>query len=163
MTPTYQPGDLVFCHGRGFVAGAIRLAERLRFRGGDFYNHVAVLMERDGVDWRVVQAEGRGVTSSGFLSHLAPGGKYVVVPPPAGIDRAQVLAFAQAQVGERYGFLTIASIVATLLSPKFVNVMLPYTWICSALAAESLRAGGWLHNWGDIYQVSPAQLWDALS
>jgi hypothetical protein len=156
------PGDLVFAHSKGLIGRAIRLAERIRWRGGDAYNHVAVLAEQVGDDWRIIQAEARGVTHTGMLSTVAPGGTYVIVPLAPGIDAAKVLAFAQAQVGRRYGFLTVVSIIATILSPRFVDVMLPDTWICSAVAAESLRFGGWLHNWPDLFQVSPAQLWDAL-
>ena len=156
------PGDLVFAHSSGIIGRAIRLAERVRWRGGDAYNHVAVVAEADGTDWRVIQAEARGVTSTGLLSTITPGGTHKVVQLPAGVDPARVLAFAHAQVGRRYGFLTIVSIVVTLFAPKFVNVMLPDTWICSAVAAEALRYGGWLHNWDDVYQVSPAQLWEAV-
>lgn len=157
-----SPGDLVFCHSKGFIGRAIRLAERLRWRGGDAYNHVAVLSEPAGFDWRIIQAEAHGVTSNGLLSTVAPGGSYEIIPLPAGISHDRVLAFARAQEGRRYGFLTIASIVVTLLAPRFVNVMLPDTWICSAVVGESIRFGGWLHSWPDVYQVSPAQLWEAL-
>jgi hypothetical protein len=160
------PGDLVFCHSKGLVGRAIRLAERLRWRAGDTYNHVAILDHQDGTGaWTVIQAEARGVTQGAPLASVAPGGSYAIVALPAGhpISPALVVEFARDQVGRRYGFLTIASVLATILSPKFVDVMLPNTWICSALAAESLRAGGWLRNWPDIYQVSPAQLWEVLT
>ena len=158
-----SPGDLVFCTSKGIVGRAIRLAERLRWRGGDAYNHVAILLEPVGFDWRIIQAEARGVTDTGLLSTVAPGGSYVIVPLPTGVSHDRVLAFARAQVGRRYGFLTIVSVLATVLSPRFVNVMLPDTWICSAVAGESVRFGGWLHSWPDVYQVSPAQLWEALA
>ena len=157
---TALPGDLIFCRGSGIVSRAIRLAERIRWRAGSKWNHVAVLEAKSLAGWTVVQAGGRGVTSTP-LSAMAPGGGYVVVPAPE-TCREDVVAFARAQVGSQYGYLTIASIVVTLLSPNFVNVMLPNTWICSALAAESLRAGGWVHNWPDVYQVSPAALSEAL-
>lgn len=77
-------------------------------------------------------------------------------------DRERTVTFARAQVGHKYGFVTIASIVITLFTPGFINVMLPNVWICSALAAESIRFGNWLHDWPDIYLVTPAQLWCAL-
>lgn len=160
-----EPGDLVFCHSKGVIGKAIRLGEWLRFRRGSHYNHVAILdqpVSGTTDDWWVIQAEARGVSETGKLSDIAPGGSYTVVPLPKGVDSLQVLDFASAQVGRPYGFVTIASIVVSLLLPKFINIMLPDTWICSAVAAESLRAGGWLHNWADVYQVTPAQLWDAL-
>ncbi len=153
-----KPGDLVFCHSTGIISRAIRLAERLRWRGGAAYNHVAVLDEKRLDGWTVIQAEARGVTRGAKLASVAPGGSYVVLAAPAGTDRTAVLAFARAQVGRRYGFLTIASALVTILLPSFLDVMLPDTWICSALTAESWRCGGWVHNWPDLYQVSPAEL-----
>ena len=163
-----ESGDLIFCHGTGFVARGIQAAEWLR-RGwngaseaaGAKWNHVAIVNERlENGDYTVVQAEGRGVTDTGLLSGL--GETYSVLPLPQGLDPEDVLEFARHQVGAPYGFLTDASIALTLFSPTFINVMLPGTWICSALVAESLRFAGWLHDWPDVYQVSPAQLWIAV-
>ena len=154
-----EPGDLVFFHGTSLVSRAIRWAEWVRWRKGSKWNHVAVLDEVSETGWTLVQAEGRGVTRGAPLSTC----QFQVVPLPEGVDRSDVLAFARAQVGSRYGFLTIFSILVTLLTPKFVNLMLPNTWICSAMAAESLRCGGWIRPFGDIYQVTPAELWEALS
>ena len=165
---TYQPGDLVFCHSKGFISRAIRIAEWFRFRGGDHYNHVAVLYDQisgtlDTADnWLVIQAEGRGVTCTRTLDEVAPGGSYEVVPVIGLANTQNTVAFAFNEVGSKYGFLTIVSILFTLFTPKFVNIMLPNTWICSALAAESLRAGGWIHHWDDLYQVNPAELYEVV-
>lgn len=160
---TPQPGDLVFCHSSGLVGKAIRLGEWLRFRRGDQYNHVAIVNERlaNGA-WTVIQAEARGVTATGLLSDITPGGRFDIVRPPGGILGDDVREFALEQVGDRYGWVTIVSIVATLISPRFLNVMRPFTWICSAVSAESLRFAGWYHSWGDERQVLPSQLWAAL-
>lgn len=159
---TALPGDLIFCRGSGVVSRAIRIAEWFRWRKGSRWNHVALLDTRTASGWTVIQAEGRGVTRGTLLSTMAPGGGYAVVPLPEDVCRDDVLAFARAQVGDPYGFVTIASIVLTILSPTFLNVAAPGTWICSALAAESLRCGGWIHNWPSVSQVSPAQLSEAL-
>ena len=158
-----QPGDLVFCHSKGIIGRAIRLGEWLRWRGGSHYNHVAILDEWQLTGWTVIQAEARGVTRGALLSDVAPGGSYVIVSAPPDANRADLLSFARAQVGTRYGFLTIASLIVTILTPVFFNVMAPGSWICSAVAAESIRCGGWIHNWPDVYQVTPAQLFLALS
>jgi hypothetical protein len=154
-------GDLVRCHSKGVVGRGIRWAEWIRWRRGSEWNHFAWL-DHDEAGWIVGQAEARGVTINSALADVAPGGSYEIVPLPAGVDRAKALEFLRAQVGRRYGFVTIASILLTILGPSFLNVMVPDTWICSAVAAEGLRAGGWIHPWGDIYQVTPAQLSDAL-
>jgi hypothetical protein len=168
-----QPGDLVFCHSAGVVGAGIRLVERFRraYSGaaeapGDNWNHVAVLVSVKGrrnnpANWTVLQAEGKGVAAAA-LSSVAPGGNYEIVRLPVTCEASKVTKFMRAQTGSRYGFVTVASILVTLLTPRFFDVMKPGTWICSAVAAESMRYGGWLHNWGDLYTVSPAELWVAL-
>lgn len=159
-----RPGDLVFFHGSGFVDGAIRVCERIRRdwpsgneAAGAHWNHVAILAAPVGKDWTLIQAQGHGVEEGQLLSE-ATAGTYEVVPLPPQLTGNHAVGFARAQVGRKYGFVTIGSIVVTLFTPTFFNVMWPGTWICSALGAESWRAAGWIHNWGDIYQVSPAQL-----
>lgn len=158
-----QSGDLVFCHSKSIVSKAIRLGEWLRFRKGSTYSHVAIVNERNANGgWTVIQATARGVTSTGLLADVAGPGTFQVVPLPDGIDPDDVRQFALDQAGDRYGWVTIVSIVLTLLTPRFLNVMRSYTWICSAVAGESLRFAGWYHSWGDERQVLPSQLWAAL-
>lgn len=165
---TYHPGDLVFCNGTGFLSRAIRLAEWLRFRKGSKFNHVAILYKpyssSDGIaagGWTVIQAEARGVTCTKTLDDLRKkGDTFTVVHTDCLAEK--IVDFAHGEVGRKYGFLTIISVLVSLFTPKFVNVMLPNTWICSALAGEALRAGGWVHSWPDVYQVNPAELWEAL-
>ena len=160
-----KQGDLVFCHNTDIVGRAIRWGEWLRFRKGAYYNHVATVDVPvpggglTGNDWFVIEALGSGVTNLRRLSTIvSPGGTYTIVPAPDGVDTAKQMEFLHAQAGYQYGFLTIASIITTFILPRFINVMLPNTWICSALGAEGLRAGGWIHCWPDLYQVNPAQL-----
>jgi hypothetical protein len=150
-------GDLVFMHSSGMIGRAIRLAEEIRWRRGSSWNHVAILDQKTLTGWTLIQADAPGVTRGGPLT-----GEYSIVQLPVGVDRARVLQFARAQVGRKYGFVTIVSILVSILTPRFFNVMWPNTWICSALGAESLRFGGWLKSWPDIYTVSPAELWEVL-
>jgi len=151
-------GDLVFYDSPGDVAWVLKVAQRIRWKGDK--NHVAWLDHQaaDG-SWFIGQAEGCGVTDD---KPLILGPNDVIVKVPIGCDRAKALTFWRAQVGLKYGFLTIVSELFTLLSPKFFDVMLPDTWICSALAGEGLRFGGWYRASGDIYQVTPDELWTAL-
>lgn len=164
---TYAPGSIVLCHSRGIISALIRFGQWIRHpRRTRFYewNHVGILNHQtsDG-DWVVIEATARGVTS-GYLSTIAPGGRYEVVALPLGVDAAKVLAFARAQVGVRYGFVTIASIALNLLTPSFfrLDVRRSGTWICSALGATSMLAGGWLHPVRDYYQITPAEVAEAL-
>ena len=156
-----QPGDLIFAHTNDIVGKGIRWAERIRFRGGAAFNHVATVYAFDDGEWNVIQAQARGITVCP-LSSVAPNGTYTIIQPPTSVDTAKQINFLEKQVGDPYGFLTIASILVNMFLPKFIDVELPGTWICSAVAAEALRFGGWYHSWPDIYETSPAQLWEAL-
>jgi hypothetical protein len=159
-----QPGDLVFCDSVGFVGRAIRFVTRGKYNHSAWLDrHVAGVPFTPEVGWFVGQAVGRGVTVDARLDTIAPGGSYVIVRAPEGTNRETELAWLRSQVGRRYGFLTIASILVTLFTPKFVNVMLPDTWICSAVVGEGLAHGGWCRSWPDIYQVIPQQLFDAAA
>lgn len=150
-----NPGDLLFCRGTGIVSRAIRFGEH-----GARWNHVAWLDRYENGCWYVGQAEAHGVTTDKTLDSL---GYYHIVHPPPEVDREKLLRFLRAQVGDRYGWVTIASIVATLIAPDWLNVMTPGTWICSAVVAEGLRFGGWYHDWTDIYQTEPQELYDAIN
>lgn len=163
MTP--KPGMLVFCHGADRISKAIRLGQWLRWRQGSLWNHVAIIDRiEDGVAY-VIQAEARGVTDCRRLDEITPGGNYELVKLPKGVKAASVLEFARAQVGTKYGFGTILAIAIDILTPGWFPSLRPAnkrsnSWICSAIAAEALRFGGWGPiRWPDIYLVTPAQLW----
>jgi len=155
VTPV--PGTLVFAHSNGLMGRVIRFGERLRWRGGHFYNHVAIVDRiEDGVAY-VIQAEARGVTDDKALHTV---GRYTLVDMPRHVDVEDALHFAREQVGSSYGWLTILSIAIDIVTPFwFVAFRRGNSWICSALVGESLRAGGWVRNFADVYCVTPAQLW----
>ena len=162
----FPPGSIGFAHSTGALGRLIRLGEWMRFRKGSKYNHVFVIDRlRDGKCY-VVQATLRGVTDSATLGEIAPGGSYTIVKLPPDVNRAKVLEFARRQVGLRYGYMTILAIALDIVTwdwvPAFRGAR-KQSWICSALGAESLRYGGWLHDWISIYDMTPAQLFVALS
>jgi len=165
---SYQPGDLVFVHSDDFVSRVIRFGQRLRsgWSAGAFWNHVAILDEQVGTTWTVIQATGHGVTQGSTLAQVDPHGTRRIVRLPPGVDRGKLVAFARDQVSDDYGFLTIASIAFNLLTPQFMHLDFRRggTWICSALAAGALLAGGWWPDpmWRSVYEVTPAQLFLAL-
>lgn len=123
--------------------------------------------------WSVIQAEAHGVTGtrsdgSEFLarklSDVAPGGYYVIVRPPEKVNPGRTLRFARGEVGAHYGFVTVGSIAIDLVTPSWLHFPFrrPGTWICSAIAAEALRYGGWYHRWPTTYGCTPAQVLHAL-
>jgi hypothetical protein len=140
---------------------AIRFGEFLRWRKGSHWNHACVIsrVDKDGVAY-VIQADIKGVNEA----RLDSVGDYIILEPPARVNRNKVLAFTKAQIGSKYGILSILSIVTDIISPNWFPAMRrKNTWICSAVTGEALRYGGWLHNWADIYTITPAQLFDALA
>ena len=164
--PSFDPpaeGDLVFAHTNGLMGRAIRLGEVIRWKRGSLWNHVAIIDRIEGDEVYVIQAEPRGVTDNKKLDEVAPSGRLVLIEPPLGVDKLQILEFARQQVGQHYGFVSILAVIADILTPDWFPLLRRRnSWICSALAGEALRAGGWIHKWADIYTVTPAQLWQAL-
>lgn len=158
---TYQPGDIGFARTKGLMGRAIRWGEQWHFRGGDAFNHAFVLHHRDPIsgEWIVVQAEAEGVTCRRTLAEVAPGGSFEIRRPPQPFNVAHALDWLDGEVGDHYGWLTIGCLVFDITSPDwFPAVRRANSWICSAVTAEYLRVGGWLHRYGDIYIVNPAQL-----
>ena len=150
-------GDMVFYDSSGPVSWLLKVAQLIRWHGDK--SHVAWLDRQVDGQWFIGQAEGCGVTID---KPLVLGPNDVIVKIPDGCDRAKALFFWRSQVGRKYGYLTVLSIFITEMMPWFVNVMLPDTWICSAVVAEGLRFGGWYHSVPDIYQFAPDPLFTAL-
>jgi hypothetical protein len=168
-----QAGDAVFCHSTGLVGRAIRIGQWIRHFGVyKTWNHIgwldeAVTVQGVTVDWKVGQAVSRGVTNTALLSKIAPGGKFEIVPmtafptvvPNDHLAREILLATLRSQVGVEYGFLTIASIIINILTPKFLHIdfRAENTWICSAVYSWGLHSGGGTVT-GDVYQRLPAEV-----
>jgi len=163
---TVLPGDIGFARSTGIMGRLIRVGEWLKFRKGSSWNHMFIVDRVvDEVPY-IIQATLKGVTNTMMLEDVAPGGKYITMPPPDCVMRDELLVFARRQVGLRYGYWTIVAIALDILTwqwfPAFRGAR-KSSWICSALGCESLRYGGWLYDWIDIYCVTPAQAWEALT
>ena len=156
----------MFAHTHGMMGWLIRQGEHLNFKRGFEWNHMAIIDRVVDGECFVIQATLRGVTDTAKLSEVAPGGRYITMQPPLGTSRKQIVTFARAQVGLRYGFWTIAAITLDLLSwqwfPAFRGAR-KESWICSALGMESLRYGGALFDLLDVYTITPAQAYCLLN
>ena len=137
----YQPGDFILVSTDGWYARLIRFGQSLRFFGPDRkyvrWNHAAVVVSPDG---DIVEALPRGV----LLSHLAKytAKEYAIVRIDALVraaDREEVVAFARWCIHERYGWLTIVSIVLSILTGSKFVFGVDGQSICSGLVARSLE------------------------
>jgi len=167
-----QPGDIGFAHSDGIFGKLIRFGERIRFgEKPSHWNHAfivdRVVMEGSITDGTatfktyIIQAEPTGVTNDKLIESV---GSYTIVEPTPDMSRKDILAFARAQVGSKYGWGSIASVAIDIISPNWwPSFRRRGTWICSALVGEAVRYGGFLAPWPDIYTVTPAQLFTAIT
>jgi len=155
----YQPGDFVLVKSKTFQSKLIRIGQWIRFRGNDRryidWSHAAMIVGEDG---SLVEAVGTGVRREN-LSHYQDDEYAIVnidalVEPP---DRAEVVAFAEWCVGERYGYLTILSIaIAMLTGSKFIFGIDGQN-VCSGLVARALERTRAIFQRASSH-VSPADL-----
>lgn len=151
------PGDLVLAHSKDLFGKLIRVAEALHWKPGRKWNHAAIVVENGVNGIEVVQMSRSCVRIP--LADVAPGGTTEFRSCPEGVNAAEAVAYAEAQIGTEYGFLTIVSIAFNLLTPQFLRVDFrrPGTLICSALVARAYEHGNWTCPF-DPFQISPAQL-----
>lgn len=151
-----RAGDFLLTHAHAWTSRLIRFGERFRYRGVNrpfaYWSHAVAVVSDDG---DIVEALGRGVTA-GHITKYA-GSDYVYVRVQAkDADRAQMAAFAQSRAGEDYGFMTIISIVFSLLTTGRLRFQLAGTEICSGLVARMLERGDYI--WDEPASVMPADL-----
>ena len=179
MTYQIQAGDIGFAHNRGLMGRLIRFGEWLKGKGlkrlwrrlrgekiplNELWNHEFIVSKFENGEWWIIQATMEGVIESPLKS-VAPGGRYITLAPPIQCDRAKILEFAYSQVGTRYSILSDVAIGIDIVTwnwfPAFMNSY-KRTWNCSGLTNEALRYAGWLHQWINVYTVTPQQGFDAL-
>jgi hypothetical protein len=140
----FDPGDFILTHRHNPMAGLISLGEKRRFRSDDspyaHWSHCALVVGNDGA---VVEAESTGVRRSPIsryrddeyhLVRLGPGF------PPDGRNRAA--AYAEAQVGQAFGYLALAGAALFLLFGVPLRLMRGNHQICSGLVVRALQRGG---------------------
>ena len=155
-----QPGDVGFAHTTGIIGRAIRVGEAIRGSKNDAkWNHAFILdRPTENGDWYIIQAEAKGVTNDKLLSQVAPGGNYEV----HSVGNQDALEFARAQVGSKYGIVTILSCVLDILLPDSICLRRSNTWICSGLVTGALMFAGYTFTYEaaakDIYTITPAEL-----
>lgn len=152
-----SPGDFILTHRRGLLPRLIRLAERRRFRGPlrpyAHWSHAAIVVSDAG---ELVEAEATGVRRSP-LSRYRDSEYHLVhldLAPELG-DRAS--AYADALVGDGFGFLEMAQLGLGLVIGLKAAPGRTRHHVCSTLVALALQAAG--ENLGtDPETMLPADL-----
>lgn len=156
-----NPGDLVGFRTPGAFAWCIRLGQRFAGVQHNDITHIAVVTEASA-DPLIVQSVRRvntvRLSSYGAVPHI-------VIPSPLGPDdprRADGVAFARAQLGRKYGVLSVLSRAWNCVTPRWVQFGISRAgdMDCSALGARVFEHEGVVIPWPDAFQVMPGQLAD---
>ena len=155
----FDPGDFILTHRHNPMAGLISLGEKRRFRGADsvyaHWSHCALVVGTDGA---VVEAESTGVRRSPISRyrddeyHLVRLGQGF---PPEG--RKQAVEYAEAQVGQAFGYLALAGAALFVLFGLPLRLMRGEHQICSGLVVRALQRGGLMPE-ADPSLMLPADL-----
>ena len=142
----FDPGDFILTHRFRPPAALISFAQRLRFRGPDsvysHWTHCALVVDEAG---SVVEAESLGVERSPISKYTSREYHLVRLGPGFGADgRQQAVAYADAQVGQAFGFLALGGAALFLLFELRLRLMRRNHQICSGLVVRALQKGGLL-------------------
>ena len=152
-----RPGDIVLAHTKGLYGAAIRVAQWIRWKGFNTWNHAAIVVSNDNGAVQCVQMALHCERVP--LEDVAPAGKIIIVSAPDNVNVERAVVYAERQIGTKDGILTIFSILFNLFTPGFISIDFrrTHTLICSALVARSLEHGGWDCPY-DPFFISPAQI-----
>jgi len=138
----YHPGDFILTHGAHLSSRFIRFGQTIRFRGDDrkysWWSHAALIRRENG---DLIEAVNAGVIETNISRYKDT--EYHLVHLEDSLanqrDREQGVKFAEASVGQSYGFVAVASIALSLLTGAKVAFGYEGQQICSGLVARALE------------------------
>jgi len=126
------------------MGGLISSGEKRRFRGSDakyaHWTHCATVVSEDGA---LVEAESTGVKRSPIARYKDD--EYHLVRLGAEFaseGRKETVAYAEAQVGQAFGYLELIGAALFLLFGWRLRLMRRDHQICSGLVVRALQKGG---------------------
>lgn len=144
----FVPGDFILAHRHHFLGRLISQAQKRRFKGADevyaHWSHAALVVDRDGA---LVEAETSGVRRNPISRYRAD--EYHLVRLGAefsGEARERAVSYANAQIGQGFGFLDLFGASMYLLFGWPLRLVRRNHVICSGLVVEALQAGGLVTN-----------------
>ena len=141
------PGDFILTHRHRLLAALISLAQKRRFKGADarfaHWSHAAVIVAAGSV----VEAETLGVTRHPISRYHDDEYHVVRLGDELSPDgRRRVVAFAEQQVGNAFGFLDMIGSGLHLLFGWPLRWVRRNHEICSSLVVKALQQGGLLRD-----------------
>jgi uncharacterized protein YycO len=155
----FVPGDFILSHRHRLFAALITFAQRRRFRGPDarfaHWSHAALIVGSDGA---LVEAETMGVTRSSIKRYRDDEFEVVRLGRDFAPERrAAAVAYAEAQVGQAFGYLDMVGAALHLLFGWPLRWVRRNHEICSSLVVKALQHGGRLRDF-DPPTTLPADL-----
>ncbi len=141
-------GDFVLTSGPYLSSKLIRFGQRVSLWGTPpeyaHWNHVALVIDPSG---NLYEALGKGIEKTN-ISRYKDFDYRVARIQASDEDRRQILDFANSafRARTRYGYLTILSIVLTLLTGSRLILGWAGTAICSGFVAEALCRAGYIFD-----------------
>lgn len=171
MVDDFLVGDFVLVQTDHFASKLIRFGQRRYGKDAAQWNHAALYVGEVYGIHSIVEA----LTSGVVLSRLDkyPSDKIKIIrtssrtrawwrhEPQGQSDldmRASASRFALNCVGEKYGWMTIASIAVKVLTKGRIDFGIQGTTICSGLVARSLERMGYDFKPWDPAELTPAYL-----
>jgi hypothetical protein len=155
----FNPGDFILAHRHNPMATLIALGEKRRFHGPDapfaHWSHCATVV---GVDGALVEAESAGVKRSPISRYKDDEYHLVRLGPEFEHEgRKQTVVYAEAHVGQGFGYLALVGAALFLVFGWPLRLMRRDHQICSGLVVRALQKGGQLEG-ADPALMLPADL-----
>lgn len=152
----FKPGDIILTRAHTPLSWLIRFGQSLKLRGKYAgWSHTALIVSSAG---DLIEAHGNGIKNAHISEYQHKGTRFIHVPIMMNDeDRKRVLEFAERKLGEKYAFLTFASLVFNIFTPSRFIFALDNTEICSTFVAHALERAGyiWPHS---TLAIVPADL-----
>lgn len=134
-------GDFILTHGNRWTSKLIRFGQSLRYpKNQAYFNHAALVIDTEG---NLAEAFNNGVVRN-HLDWYKDSPYYYIKIKASGEDRKQMMDYANAVLEARwkYSWLTILSIIPSLILGRTVWFATSGSAICSGFVAEALVRTG---------------------
>lgn len=153
-----RPGDFILVHGTGVGSWLIRFGQKLRFNNllnkqFAYWNHAAMIILADGT---LIESDISGVKQVN-LSKYDQRSYTVVYIEASDEDRVEEVKFAQASLGQRYGWSQVVSIGLSMLTGLKFSFGFDDEMVCSGLVAKCLERTNAIFS-RNSSNISPADL-----
>lgn len=147
-----EPCDFIVTHGSTFLNKLIQMGTLSR------WNHAALITNKDGT---ILELTAKGIKKRNLFTHYHKKEYFIVRVNMSIEDKHEVLKYASYQFAqyEKYGILTIVSMIFKILFKSHIELKVEGTQICSEFVAAALEHGGVIWS-KDTERIYPSDLYN---